>query len=64
MHTSDDPYAEFENALMDLLTEPDRFLERRLRLRAARARVNHYMDATGKPFSVLSPSWTHLICSA
>jgi hypothetical protein len=42
MHESVDSYDEFENALMDLLTEPDRFLERRLRLRAARARVNHF----------------------
>jgi hypothetical protein len=33
MHASVDPYDEFENALMDLLIEPDRFHERRLRLR-------------------------------
>jgi hypothetical protein len=29
---ANDPYAEFETALTDLLTERDRFLERRLRL--------------------------------
>jgi hypothetical protein len=58
MHaTSVDPYDEFENALMDLLTEPDRFFERRLRLRAVRARVNHfhgrYWQAVRRAFSVL-----------
>jgi hypothetical protein len=37
-----DPYAEFEIALTDLLTERDKFLERRIRFAAARARVNKH----------------------
>jgi hypothetical protein len=57
MLASVDPYDEFRNALMDLLTEPDRFLEMCLRLRAARARVNHfhgrYRQAVQRAFSDL-----------
>jgi hypothetical protein len=56
--TADDPYVEFENAFTDLLTERDRFLERRLRLAAARARVNknhaRYWKAVESAFSVLN----------
>ena len=53
----DDPYVEFEIAFTDLLTERDRFLERRLRLAAARGRVNknhgRYWEAVERAFSVL-----------
>jgi hypothetical protein len=52
----DDPYAELETALTDLLTERDRFLERRLRLAAARS-VNkedpRYREAVESAFSIL-----------
>ena len=62
---TDDPYAEFENALTDLLTERDRFLDRRLRLVAARARVNkkdpRYQEAVEGALAVLdSPDLTSL----
>jgi hypothetical protein len=53
----DDPYAELETALTDLLTERDRFLERRLRLAAARSAVNkedpRYREAVESAFSIL-----------
>ena len=52
-----DPYAEFETALTDLLTERDRFLERRLRLAAARSGLNkedpRYLEAVESAFSLL-----------
>ena len=55
-----DPYAEFEIALTDLLTERDKFLERRIRFAAARARVNEhdsrYWEAIESAFSVLDSS--------
>jgi hypothetical protein len=38
----DEPYLDLENTPTVLPTEPDRFLERRPRLRAARVRVNHF----------------------
>ena len=54
---SDDPYAEFEIALTDLLTERDRFLERRLGLAAARSAITkddpRYREAVESAFSVL-----------
>jgi hypothetical protein len=53
----DDPYTELETALTDLLTERDRFLERRLRLAAARSRVDkddpRYREAVETAFSLL-----------
>lgn len=60
-----DPYAEFEIALIDLLTERDRFLDRRTTLATARARVNkhdpRYWEAIESAFSVLdSPDLTSL----
>ena len=52
-----DPYAEFENALTDLMTERDGFLTRRLKLAAARAHVDkadpRYLEAIEVAFSVL-----------
>jgi len=62
---SDDPYAEFETALTDLLTERDRFLERRLRLAAARSGVSkddpRYRQAVESALSVLDrPDLTSL----
>jgi hypothetical protein len=45
-----DPYAEFEIALTDLLTERDKFLERRIRFAAARARVNKHDPRYWRPF--------------
>jgi hypothetical protein len=58
MHRNDgDPYAEFENALTDLMTERDGFLTRRLKLAAARARVDkanpRYLEAIEVAFAVL-----------
>jgi hypothetical protein len=41
MHLDDgDPYAKFEIALTDLMTERDGFLTRRLKVAAARARLD------------------------
>jgi ATP-dependent Zn protease len=52
-----DPYAEFETALTDLLTERDGFLERRIILAAARSGLNkedpRYREAVESAFSVL-----------
>jgi hypothetical protein len=52
-----DPYAEFETALTDLLTERDGFLERRIILAAARSAVNkedpRYREALESSFSLL-----------
>jgi hypothetical protein len=58
MHANEDElYTEFENALTDLMTERDGFLTRRLKLGAARARVNkndpRYLKAVERAFAVL-----------
>ena len=58
MHQDDgDPYAEFENVLTDLMTERDGFLTRRLKVAAARARVDkgdpRYLAAIERAFAVL-----------
>ena len=54
---SDDPYVQLEIALTDLLTERDRFIERRLALAVARTRVNktdvRYWRAVEGAFSLL-----------
>jgi hypothetical protein len=62
---ADDPYVQLEIALTDLLTERDRFIERRLALAAARARVNkhdeRYWLAVEGAFSLLdSPDASRL----
>jgi hypothetical protein len=53
----DDPYVQLEISLTDLLTESDRFIEGRLALAAARARVNkddvRYWRAIESAFSLL-----------
>jgi hypothetical protein len=58
MHRNDgDPYAEFENSLTDLMTARDGFLTRRLKVAAARARLNkgdpRYLEAIEVAFAVL-----------
>lgn len=53
-----DPNVEFETALTDLLTERDRFLERRLRLAAARSGLNKEVRDIGRRWKAPSQSWT------
>jgi hypothetical protein len=57
MQTDEDLYSEFAIALTDLLTERDRFLERRLRVAAARAHLDkcdaRYWQAIEDALSIL-----------
>jgi hypothetical protein len=58
--SSDDPYVQLEIALTDLLTERDRFIERRLALAAVRTYVNkedvRYCRRSKPLFSLLDSS--------